>query len=171
MYVVRPYKHARRAVLVWWGWGVTGPSRSLARQARSLADSLGVNAHAGGGGRRRHIDTTMDGLGVSSFVFSASGRPLDDERLMSLIQRWQATATGTALVLPVTSSPASAAAAAGELGSSPWEAVLRSKGTLWLRSKYCYRDSTMATVFLNCLRSTCGFLRTGILSHAAEQVQ
>jgi G3E family GTPase len=89
------------------------------------------HAHAHGG-VPHGLDTTVDGLGIDSFVFSAAGRPLHDGRLQALIQRWPVPVKSTSLDLADlrpggSGNPAEAA--------SPWEAVLRSKGELWISSR------------------------------------
>lgn len=104
--------------------------------ARSLADGHAATASATqdttGADQlpRRRIDTTIDGLGIDSFVFTSTDRPMDDQRLQALIQRWPVNVDATALELTSLRPGGSGARA------SPWEAVLRSKGTLWLKSKY-----------------------------------
>ena len=80
----------------------------------------------------RRIDTTIDGLGIDSFVFTSTDRPMDDQRLQALIQRWAVDVDVDATALEL----ANLRSGGGGALASPWKAVLRSKGTLWLKSKY-----------------------------------
>ena len=114
--------------------------------ARSLAaDSADGSAESNSSGcgqkKPRRMDTTIDGLGIDSFVFTATDRPMDDQRLMALIQRWPVNMKATAALDLAGLRPGGTGATLAE--ASPWEAVLRSKGTLWLRSKYNSRCQWM----------------------------
>ena len=78
------------------------------------------------------MDTTVDGLGIDSFVFSAR-RPFNDGRLMHLIESWPVSLKTTPFDL-TDLRPGGSGAPPEE--ASPWEAVLRSKGNLWLSSRH-----------------------------------
>jgi len=85
------------------------------------------------------VDTTVDGLGIDSFVFTAADRPFDDARLTHLIERWPLPSKESASFdLAAFGQPKPAEPLPGADGCA-WEAVLRSKGNIWLRSRHRIR--------------------------------
>ena len=73
------------------------------------------------------------GTATAPELCECTERPLDDERLMALIQRWPVPIKQNELDLDFL-RPGGTGASGDE--ASAWESILRSKGNLWLKSRY-----------------------------------
>ncbi|KAJ1447300.1 CobW/HypB/UreG, nucleotide-binding domain-containing protein [Pelagophyceae sp. CCMP2097] len=90
-------------------------------------DRTHSHAHAAVEAPRR--DTTVDALGIDSFAYVNTDRPFDYDRLLGLVQRWPIPRKEG---LDLRDLKPGGAGIPGVI--SPWEAVLRSKGFVWLNS-------------------------------------
>jgi G3E family GTPase len=75
--------------------------------------------------------TSVDALGVKSFVYTNNERPFSDQRLLGLVTRWPVPQKSWLDLADMKSSDSSALES-----PSPWKAVLRSKGEIWLDTRH-----------------------------------